>query len=324
MVLVNFVVIVLMTGHLQNKLVQKSAHATQPKAILDDDVKGKDAKCSGGHITGMPAVCGSDGCLTTLIPATHSIHTTDQHTEFTHEDDIHADIVYQLSQLQWAYGVYGSVGQIGLDDSSMLSEGVVDSIHTQAGEKLVVSDMFIQHTGQYPHTATQLFTETMQIDGFSPYIGGKWSAKQFYLHKGLPWDVTKELLVALGVEQFRLICVGSAGIDPYRSMYSLQRAACFIRDGGIVIIESLYDSNPHAPYVIQQYFQSHSHQALTPFLVTKDKIYLCTANWKSKYTTFLKSYAGSNNNLFLHEIQTADFGMWTSYLTISNQRVYRE
>lgn len=228
-------------------------------------------------------------------------------------DPVHFSIVPLLTDIQWTSGIYGSVGEIGVD-TGKFTVVLAYNVDPETGEGFLVSDNFdVPPPPPLPAGLTkyQVFSVYMRDTGFGEEFSG---LRKLYVHRGDPTGLSKKLMHDWNLPQFRMISIdGAMGSG---TLTALEWAACVLRDGGILIVDGIDEekTRSQARFVLGQFFRKHGYSAFGPFLAAANKLYMCTTNWKQQY---IESVVEKGSFLSLRHVNDDVWGSTMTYIRIT-------
>lgn len=191
---------------------------------------------------------------------------------------VQVDYIRELTRQQHALGVYGTVGEIGVQHGLFF---LALAGYSHPAEPLVAIDLFedrqygnIDKSGDGSLAAFKKSLNMLGIDSEAVrYVKGdstKLSIKDFQ-KRGFP--------------AFRLMSV-DGGHTLEATMHDLMLATCSLADGGIIVLDDINSLGWFG--VIQGVVQFLSEQvAVAPFLYGNSKMYLTTTSHYSSYLDFV-------------------------------------
>lgn len=263
--------------------------------------------CEKGHIRDLKKMCPSQECLPRLdlnggrIPGSKAPRKrvterdpTRVISEEAQEDmaylrgvhhQAHFPLVSTLTDLQWIYGVFGSLLEIGVGEGKF-SNVLTFNVDHNNGEKLVFSDSFMHGPyNSYGGQQMSVFLETMHRKNVTFSDEVLTGQLQAYMHTNYPINLNVEELKQNNIPQFRMVSINSYG-DPVRLLMHLRNAICLIRDGAIIIVDDF--DKEDIQETMSHFLKSLGPSSIVPLLRVHNKLYLCTANWQSKYLNLLR------------------------------------
>jgi hypothetical protein len=232
--------------------------------------------------------------------------------------------------MQWAEGIYGSVGEL-VAGVGKLTSLLTFNIDHAAGEILFVSDDFVRSLNKYipngERTLYDSFVDYMSKCGYTvtdmssakpsrPPSG----SKTVYVHQGNAMDLHKQLFKRWNIPQFRLIAIdGDSGdTDSMMSLSGLIVASCVLRDGGLIVVDGVEntDSSQHMVSSLSHYFTGIQQEkvVLTPLLNARNKLYLTTVEYKEKYSQYLLQHSEKEFGVSLRQVTSDEYGTKLTYL----------
>ena len=288
--------------------------------------------CNTGHIGGLQPVCSQNECLRKLhrtkdvqqeifIPRLQPIPPESMQTiDFIEEylAEFHIYMLSLLSDLQWHYGIYGSIGELGASEGKLASVFTFN-INLEAGEKLFVSGPFTDENQlrtfienmRYWSFFTAKISSNQQIElmtEVTEHIGNR----IVHMHKESPVQLGKSLLTSWNIPQFRMVSVNPSGNAASMIFQSLEKAACILRDGGFIILDGVNElqgeSNSLSLPALRYFFQKHGVTSLKPLISGLGKIYLCTVSWYDTYLEYIKfQKLFTNEYMYIWKLVTTAF-----------------
>lgn len=231
-------------------------------------------------------------------------------------DPVHYSIVPLLADLQWTSGIYGSVGEIGVN-TGKFTVVLAHNVDPEAGEGFFVSDNFdvppTPPLNGLPAGLTkyQVFSVYMRETGFGEDFSG---LRKLHVHRGDPTGLSKQLMHDWNLPQFRMISIdGAMGSD---TLTALEWAACVLRDGGILIVDGIDEEKTRSQVrsVLGQFFRKHGYSAFGPFLAATNKLYMCTTNWKHQY---IERVVEKGSYMSLRHMNDDIWGSMLTYIRIT-------
>ena len=312
--------------------------ALQGQQLLDDNVNIDDdlpqpgefnpdldiyENCRAGHISGLQPSCDHQGCLDQLEPVERGAgealgvipDEVEERMAYVRGlvDEVHVDVVASLSRAQWRYDIYGTVGETGVYEGKFT--GILSyNTNYKAGEKLWVIDYFVSDTIEdHLDTFTQNMIDFDLVDMMDQAETGATGSRQIIIQSGDIYSVERDSLRKMGLHQFRMFSIG-AELDGVMVSDGLQFASCILRDGGIIVVDGIGSPDAPAKFAVQRHFFEHGHVALSPFLATRNKLYISTTNWKDKYEKYLLDHSSAFSPNVLHERTDMEYGLEFTYL----------
>lgn len=250
--------------------------------------------CGSGHLQGYVGTCPGNGvCLRKLQREAKKSWRSDSEVDKTRSlllyvpgsaDLAHLAFTTLLTDFQWRNGVYGSVGELGSSEGKFTA---VLSFNTDldAGERLVLSDAFDKPTASMPMMA-KLDSFRLFLEPWGFTTSGE---RRVYTHQGRSADIDRETLHAWELPwQFRLV-----SIDGHQNAVSLlrclEKAACILRDGGVVVIDGVDSDVSPARSALGHFLTARTRSAFSPLLLARNKLYLCTTNWRQRFAQLVVS-----------------------------------
>ena len=200
----------------------------------------------------------------------------------------HIDTIKHLTQMQWSYGIYGSVGEIGVYYGKLASV-LATFTATEYGERFFVCDIF-KNPKHYMKVKTAIgrkdeFEKTMKSVGFSMYTNNEpkrirvWDDSSIYL--------SKLLYKTMNLPSFRMYSIDGNHFEPF-VLNDLKHVSCVLREGGIIAVDD-YDtqSKPGIKSALRYFMKMYGSNVVVPLVIVRPKIYLCTASWHERYMTYI-------------------------------------
>ncbi|KAI0239649.1 hypothetical protein LSAT2_009611 [Lamellibrachia satsuma] len=251
--------------------------------------------CGNGHLQGYVGTCpGSVACLTRLQREPKTTWRSDAELSPTRSrllyvpgnaDVAHLTFIALLTDLQWHSGVYGSVGELGTGEGKFTAMLSFNTDLT-AGERLVLSGDFDRPTVSMPMMPKlDSFRLFLRPWGFSTTV-----EPRVYLHRGRSAGIDRQTLLAWNLpHQFRLVSID--GQQDVGSLLScLEKAACILRDGGIIIVDGVDSVASPARVALKTFLLARTRSAFSPLLLARNKLYLCTTNWRQRFVQHIVSH----------------------------------
>ena len=274
--------------------------------------------CGHGHLQGYVGTCpGNSVCLRKLQREAKTTWRDISEVDKTRTlllyvpgsaDIAHLVFVTLLTDFQWRNGVYGSVGELGTGEGRFTA---VLSFNTdlEAGERLVLSDEFDKPTASMPMMAKlDSFRHFLKPWGFT--TSGE---RRVYAHRGQSAGVDREMLLAWNLPwQFRLVSIDGRQ-DAVSLLRCLERAACILRDGGVVVVDDVDSDASPARSALKHFLNTRTRSAFSPLLLARDKLYLCTTNWRQRFARLLVSHVELVVAYDIKERTDSGFGPVLSY-----------
>ena len=200
----------------------------------------------------------------------------------------HIDTVRHFTEMQWSYGIYGSVGEIGVYYGKLASV-LATFTATDYGERFFVCDIFI-NPKHYMKVRTAIgrkeeFEKTMKLVGFSMFTNDEpkrirvWDDSSIYL--------SKLLYKTMNLPSFRMYSIDGNHFEPF-VLNDLKHVSCVLREGGIIAVDD-YDNaeKPGIKSALKYFMKMYGSNVIVPLVTVFPKIYLCTASWHDKYMTYI-------------------------------------
>ena len=279
--------------------------------------------CTNGHFHGPPPVCGGDGCLRTLTGPPRSPPDLSGFTIAKLESmkgpagkpigEMHMRAVRLVTGMQWSFGIYGSVGEIGVYDGrpTALMASYMD---TGKGERLFVCDIFgdIKHMKIFTNKAKKdVFEKNMKEVGFS--LTHESEEKRIRLWQDSSMYLSKTVLLQMELPSFRLYSIDGNHYYPF-VLSDLIHVVCVLRDGGIIVMDDVVKNDwEDVTGSIKQYMSFIDSNVVVPLMLVDRKLYLCTSTWYTRYWNYLRSN-NVGSKLKLCKITNKRFGVDFTYL----------
>jgi hypothetical protein len=330
--------------HQDNQQIDSNLAIEEDRHGLDDDhqhVQIVGEKCQHGHIPNLPQICDAAGCLQKLtihlaakIKSKPDPVPADLRRAIDYIpgwiDSTHFSVIPFLTEMQWAEGIYGSVGEL-VAGMGKLTSLLTFNIDHAAGEILFVSDDFVRSLNKYipngERTLYDSFVDYMSKCGYTvtdmSSAKPSWppsGAKTVYVHQGNAMDLHKQLFKLWNIPQFRLIAIdGDSGdTESMMSLSGLIVASCVLRDGGLIVVDGVdsTDSSQHMASSLSHYFSGIQQEkvVLTPLLKARNKLYLTTVEYKEKYSQYLLQHSEKELGVSLRQVASDEYGTKLTYL----------
>lgn len=261
-------------------------------------------KClHGQNLTNMPPICGASDCLPDLsiFPPFKLSRQSDSLEKMGKiKGSIskingwmiadHVDLVHYLSEMQWAHGVYGLVGEIGVYQGKFAT-ALAQYTDTKNGERFFVCDIFNktqleENIRIYDVNVTKnIFFKNMEKIGFS--VDNADPAKRLYVWYASASHLSKNVFLQMKLSSARMI-----SIDGYHhtvNVYNdLIQVMCVLRRGGIVIIDDIFNAGwPEVNEGVKIFNEEIGSNILKPIIYYANKLYLTTVDWYDTYMEYL-------------------------------------
>ena len=199
----------------------------------------------------------------------------------------HIKTVQHLTQMQWSYGIYGSVGEIGVYYGKFASV-LATFTATEYGERFFICDIFRNPKHMKLKTAKgrkEEFEKTMNLVGFSMYTDDEpkrirvWDDSSIYM--------SKMLYKAMKIPSFRLYSIDGNHFQPY-VLHDLEHVTCALREGGIIAVDDyINNKTPGIKGALKHFMKMYGNNVIVPLVIIHNKMYLCTASWYQKYMEYI-------------------------------------
>ena len=277
--------------------------------------------CEAGHFPAPPPVCGGGGCLQTLEGNPRNLPELSKSTltilnslkDPKGNPLLHWDMkaIPLVTAMQWSFGIFGSVGEIGVYDGRLTALMAVN-MAPDVGERLFVCDIFgdIKHMKIFTNNAKkQIFEDNMKKVGYS--LSHENEKRRIRLWQDSSMYLSKNVLLKMKIPTFRLYSIDGNHHYPF-ILNDLNHVTCVLRDGGVIVIDDVV-KNEWADVTgsVKQYMMFVDTNVVKPLLHLGRKLYLCTASWYPKYWTYL---ATKRKDLRLCETSNNNFGGNFTYL----------
>ena len=267
--------------------------------------------CPNGHLQGYGGRCANGaGCLRRLAGPSSTLHRrvapADDavrwrvHVMPGSLDAVHIRLVGQLASAQWASGVYGAVVEVGVSDGK-LTVVLASNIDTASGERLLVSD-------SSSSAATESLTQTTHLETIRTYLADAGLLRHLYMHHGT--SLALQHLQQGDLPQIRFAAIGSNS-DWRVVLRRLESCVCMLRDGAIVTI----DVNEASLVAVRHFFHLHGGAAISPLIELRDKLYMCTTNWRERYTRAITTDLDLLLAYDFRQVTTSALGIPFTFLT---------
>lgn len=280
--------------------------------------------CRSGHMQGLKPICGVNPCLkkinhkpTSPTPRKDAI-PADARRKINFMggwlDSIHMSLVSHVTDMQWSHGIYGTVGEMGVNHGKFTSI-LSFNLDTSAGEKLFVADAFSSEpVKSSAFTMDQRPSFVQNMKEWNHFTSGDNSDPDIFVHNGNSFDMSAEQLQEWDLPQFRFFAI-DGNDDPMSILHAIEKASCLLRDGGIVAIDGIHLKDSNTQSAVKHYFHRNGPSALTPLMSVKNKLYLCTADYKEKYVKYFIQHRDLLVSLNIKEVHSDTFGIQSSYFT---------
>lgn len=284
--------------------------------------------CASGHLKGYDSVCDNKGCLRRLEPSHRVVlPRPEPFTPHLRNEIIYVpgyvhplqmNIVTALTNMQWQHDVYGSVGEVGVHLGKYMSI-LAFNYHQDAGEKLFLSDNLSQLLAAHynnPRESLDTFKSLMARRGFT-FTPDDASLRRLYIHDGTHLELDKGILLAMDIPQFRLFSIGKIN-NLAEVLQIIERSVCFLREGGFLVIDGIHqpETTSRITSIIGKFLQRYTHLGLMPFLAAKNKLYMCTSDWRGNYTRYLLNQQSIIRSLGISGITDSRYGYQYTYFRI--------
>ena len=284
--------------------------------------------CRSGQMQGLKPFCDL-GCLPRLqqphLPSfpnpRNNAVSLDARREITYMSgerfhQFHLSLPSHLTDIQWKNGIYGTVGQIGATPGKFTSV-LGFNVDITAGEQLFVSGQFAgQSAGELSAHPDMLSAIKSNLGhwGWQQGESDAESERHYHLHEGTATSLNTYQLQQRGFSQFRLISIyAESGAVP-GTVQALEQASCLLRDGGVIIVSGVSKQSAPATSALKHFFNRHGTTALSPLMSIKDKLYICTTNWKDRFTKSFKNDEMLRLAFSLKEVTSNAFGPEMVYM----------
>ena len=255
------------------------------------------SNCISGHVIGMPPVCGENGCLRQLKdPGTSKsrtfTYTRDQLRNITDIDGflmgtlIHTYLVSNITQMQRHFGVYGSVGEIGVFHGKYSS---ILALNTDviSGERFFIGDLFGKiESGSVGFGDFKKVLKHLELVGFS--TNPKDDRYKVYVWYDNSMWLSKTLFLRLDIPAFRLLSIDGAHTRPI-VLNDFEKAACIMRRGGVLIFDDVrYRWEPEVDQGIQDFFFLYGYTSFKPFLLLTNKLFVCSSDYHGRFIQYIR------------------------------------
>ena len=252
-------------------------------------------KCAAGHLKGLAPRCGADGCLKILEGPNEKVAKdiptlTRYKILFTEGwlNEVHIVITKELTTMQWSFGIYGSVGEIGVYFGKY-SAVLASFMATDYGERIFICDIF----GNQKHMnfkteegRKDIFEGVMNVVGFSMFSNKEskhirvWDDSSLYL--------TKSLYVAMDLPAFRFFSIDGNHHEAF-VLHDLTHVTCILREGGIIAVDDFLNLTwPGVKKAINLFFRMYGTDVIRPSVIQRPKLYFCSASWHSTFMKYIK------------------------------------
>ena len=253
-------------------------------------------QCYAGHLKDMPPLCAADGCLATITapPMKSEAMNRTLRSAIDHMDGMvsttYIDVVHFLTNMQWSFGIYGSVGEIGVYHgkyAAMLAYHMALDI----GERMFVCDIF----GKQEHmklktelAAVKHFESNMNKVGFSLYTDNE--ARRIRVFDDSSMYLSKLLYIQMGLPAFRFYSIDGSHHFPY-VFNDLRHVACSLRKGGIISSDDiLFKGWPEVQKAHAQFFTIFGNNTIKPLLYVRNKLHSCDASYYNQYMEYIEQH----------------------------------
>ena len=200
----------------------------------------------------------------------------------------HIDTVKFVSQMQWKFGIFGSVGEIGVYYGKFASV-LATYTATEYGERFFVCDIF----GNPKHMKMKTeegrkdkFEQAMNQVGFSMY--GQNEPKRVRVWDDSSLYLSKMSYKAMGLAAFRFFSIDGNHHEPY-VLGDLVHVTCILREGGIIAMDDYGNSKwPGVAEAMTNYVIMYGSKIVVPLLILRSKMYMCTASWHNTYIKYIE------------------------------------
>ena len=271
------------------------------------------SQCPQGHLPNMSPVCGADGCLKTLKGTPRLVTPIDPEVIdiirriYGYTNIIHFSVVRHISQMQWNFGIYGSVGEIGVYEGKFTSMLAVH-LAPEFEERLFICDTFKDYDhldDEVKEANLETFEEHMKKLNYS--VQSKTEPLRIRMWDDRSVFLSKAVYVQMELPAFRLYSLHGS-TDPNDILFDLQHVSCVLRDGGVVILHEEVESHHNfTRSPLREFISLYGQNILLPFLRTHHKLYICPSEWHSKYVSYIDK-RGIAEKLNLCSRSTSEFG----------------
>ena len=278
------------------------------------------SQCGNGHLQGYVGMCpGSGACLTKLQATAKTAWRSELKVDKARtvllyvpgsSDAAHLIFLTFLTDLQWRAGVFGCVGELGTGENKFTA---MLSFNTDmdAGERLVLADDFTRMTVSNP-TLAKLESLHMFLGPLGVTTSGD---RRVYLQQGGSAGIDRATLNGWGLSQFRVVSI-SGNQDAATLLTCLEKAACILRDGGIVIVDGVDVASSPARTALGHFLVAHTRSVFTPLLLVRKKLYLCTTNWRQRFAQQIVLSMELVVAYDIHERTDSVFGPELTYFSV--------
>jgi len=297
--------------------------------------------CHSGHIAGLSPICDKSGCLRRLSPDPSVVRkplvnsvpdSVRRRINYIPGwiDSAHYSLVPLLTEMQWEASIYGTVGEIvagigkfttlltyNVDHSSGEMIFVADdffssSVKYHSDDAASLYDTFVDHVTQCGYTVTDISSVNSDLYSSS-------DVKTVYVYRGNILDLDKRTLSTWNFPQFRLVSIESdSDKNSVMTVSSLMTASCLLRSGGLLVIDGIdsLDSSEHVIGSLSHYFKDvqGENAVVIPLLSARNKLYLTTVDYKSRYSDYLLVHLKQRLKLTVNEVTTSVYGRKFTYL----------
>ena len=261
----------------------------------------KNRSCERGHVIGMKPICEGDGCLRVISKVkSHPKNVTIDQAQmetiskmggYVMSTPLHASFVTNITQMQWRFGVYGSVGEIGVFHGKFTS---ILGLNTdiENGERLVVADPFgfIKHNINQHH-----FFRNMKKWMFSPSTEDE--SQRLRVWVGSSLFLSKSVFLRWNIPAFRLFSIdGDHTRKLVLSDYRL--VSCITREGGILVFDDVgYRWETQVDQGITDFFSYFGYSAFRPLVIITNKLFVCTNTFYARYMDYIRKHLAARYGL---------------------------
>jgi len=242
-------------------------------------------------------------------------------------DVLHLTVVPFVSAMQWKHDVYGTVAQLNGVGFGKLTSLLAQTVDSASGERLFVADTFAtlpdaggtnSGSGLLAAGRKKLISpyevfaaHLRDTSGFDEHSTDP--TRRLFIHRGRLDELRHNATVGSFVgelPQFRFVVVGnelaqsssttsplSASNNGDNSLTALETAVCFLRDGGLIVVElsSSVDEEDETQHdslighypMVDAFFTRHGRTIIAPLLLADNKLYLTTTNFRRKYIDYI-------------------------------------
>ena len=312
-----------------SSFIVKAQHTNTNPRILSSSsfLQIGNQNCVFGHLSGMKPTCGSDGCLQILSLENKRVdiegHTRRILQNISQVHDIegwimsttaHAWFISNITLMQWHFGVYGSVGEIGVYHGKY-STLLALNTNVSAGERNFVADIFgIPNEGTIGYGNSALFFNNLGRIGLSLTAPDH----EHYLHT---WHDSSVWFSKAALIHWNLPAVRLVSIDGWHSQSvvfsDFQTVACLIREGAILVFDDTGCRwEWEVDVALNDFFNLYGLGVLRPLVSFTNKLFVCTMSHHTRYTEYIKRNFGKHFNL--REVKGRLYNMSYDYVYLTN------